>query len=373
MASVQRRGKNQYLCRWREHPGAPERSRMFRLEREAKNFRDQVAADIARGSYVDPTKGRKILFGEYAEEWFKVQPWRGATYSKQYTNYQNHIAPQYASRPIGQIKTSELRSWATGLSKLDSVDKAEPLAVTTRRAILALLSSIMMAAVEDQVIGRNPASAVRLPTPDSALLVPLTVDQVRELAAAAPKRLSAAVILAAATGLRQGELFGLTEDRIHWLKREISIDRQLITPNKGQVSFGPPKSKRSVRDVPVADHAIEAIAQHVERYGYGTDGLLFTNSSMNPWRRNAAGATFKKFTTSAGLDVSGWHALRHHAASIFIAQGLSVTAVAATLGHSPEECLRTYAHWWPNEGEQIRAAMTRAWADPETPTLSAVK
>ena len=58
---------------------------------------------------------------------------------------------------------------------------------------------------------------------------------------------------------------------------------------------------------------------------------------------------------------AGWHALRHHCASVLIAQGLSVTAVAAVLGHSPGECLRTYAAWWPSENDVIRTAHERAW------------
>ena len=47
-----------------------------------------------------------------------------------------------------------------------------------------------------------------------------------------------------------------------------------------------------------------------------------------------------------------------------------MTGVAATLGHSPAECLATYAGWWPNEHEQIRAAMARASAAGELPAAS---
>ena len=79
-----------------------------------------------------------------------------------------------------------------------------------------------------------------------------------------------------------------------------------------------------------------------------------------PWRRYRAGAAMQFAARTVGVE-SGWHALRHHAASVLIAQGLSVTAVAAVLGHSPAECLSTYAAWWPNEDESIRSAFSRAW------------
>lgn len=196
------------------------------------------------------------------------------------------------------------------------------------------------------------------------MLVPLTVAEVRALAAAAPPELEAAVVVGACTGLRQGELFGLTGDRVAWLKRELVVDRQLVTPTKGKPTFGPCKTSRSVRTVPVVDHALGVLAQHVERFGPGDDGLVFHRHGQ-PWPRNRAGEAFRRMAKRAGVEASGWHALRHHAASVLIAQGLGVTAVAATLGHSPAECLATYAGWWPNEHEQIRAAVARAWSGGE--------
>ncbi len=159
-------------------------------------------------------------------------------------------------------------------------------------------------------------------------------------------------------------MFGITEDRVQWVGREITIDRQLITPNKCELHFGPPKSKRSVRDVPVADHAMKGLAEHVEQFGFGPDGFLFTNSGDRPWRRSTAAAAFSRMSKEAKVDAKGWHDLRHHAASVLIDGGLSVTAVASVLGHSPVECLKTYAHWWPNVLEEIRAAVAQAWAKP---------
>ena len=183
-----------------------------------------------------------------------------------------------------------------------------------------------------------------------------------------------AVVLASATGLRQGELFGITESKIQWVGREIRIDQQLISDNDGSIRFGPPKSKRSVRDVPVADHAMKALADHVERYGFGPDGLLFRSTKDTPVRRNTASTSFRRIAEAAEVEASGWHSLRHHAASVLINGGLSVTAVAAVLGHSPAECLKTYAHWWPGENEKIRTAVAQAWAVADSSrTLRVVK
>ena len=49
----------------------------------------------------------------------------------------------------------------------------------------------------------------------------------------------ALVHLAAAPGMRQSEVFGLTADRVNFLRRELTVDRQLIRQDGG-LAFGPP-------------------------------------------------------------------------------------------------------------------------------------
>jgi integrase len=281
---------------------------------------------------------------------------RDSSRERQASVYRCHLAPAFADRPIGSLRPSELQAWATPAN----------LAHTTVEGVVQLIRAILAAAVTDRLLARSPAESIKLHRSEGEHVAPLTVDEVRRLASAAPAELEAAVLFAASTGLRQGELFGLTGDRVAWLKRDVVIDRQLVTPTRGEPFLGPCKTKRSVRTVPVADHAVEVLARHVERFGLSDDGFMFHRNGRS-WPRNRAADAFGVIKSAAGIEASGWHALRHHAASVLIAQGLGVTAVAATLGHSPEECLRTYAAWWPSEHEQIRAAVARAWSQVEAP------
>ena len=87
--------------------------------------------------------------------------------------------------------------------------------------------------------------------------------------------------------------------------------------------------------MPLADRAGEVLSERNAHFGIGEGGLNFHRGGQ-PWRRNRAADAMRR----AG---GNWHALRHPCASVPIAQGLSVTAVAAVLGHSPAECLSTYA------------------------------
>ena len=77
--------------------------------------------------------------------------------------------------------------------------------------------------------------------------MPLSLEAVEALTDAMPDRYRALVTLAAGTGLRQGEAFGLTVDRIDFLRRQLTVDRQLVTMPDRAPYLTPPETAASVR------------------------------------------------------------------------------------------------------------------------------
>lgn len=173
-----------------------------------------------------------------------------------------------------------------------------------------------------------------------------------------PGRYQALVVLAAGTGLRQGECFGLTVDRVDFLRRTITVDRQLILPATGPPQFGPPKTAASVRTVPLPKVVRESLAAHLERWPTDSDALIFTNERCCPLRRNRFGEIWRATVSRANLNGLRFHDLRHFYASLLIRHGESVKVVQARLGHaSASETLDTYSHLWPDNAERTRAAV----------------
>jgi integrase len=164
---------------------------------------------------------------------------------------------------------------------------------------------------------------------------------------------------------RHPELRGLTLDRINFLRRTVTIDRQLDPKTKAGVAvWGPPKTQASYRVVPLAKSVADLISAHLARFPVGEDGLVFTNTEGRPILGPTYGEAFRKATRSLGVDVTS-HDLRHYAASMLIASGSSVKAVQSFLGHqNAAETLDTYSHLWPDD-ERIRDAVDRAFGDPE--------
>ncbi len=175
-----------------------------------------------------------------------------------------------------------------------------------------IFAAILNTAVDDRLLARSPAIGVRLPRQARDEVQPPTVDHVEALIDVMPDRYKALIFLADGTGLRQGECrFGLTVDRVDFLRRTITVDRQLILAGTGRPEFGPPKTAASVRTVALPRVLSEALAAHLERWPVGTDGLIFTNERGDPLRRNRFGEILRATVSQAGLDGLRFHDLRH--------------------------------------------------------------
>jgi integrase len=103
----------------------------------------------------------------------------------------------------------------------------------------------------------------------------MTAAEVRRFALGAAEHVRAAVLLAAGTGLRQGELFGLVVDRVDLGRRELRVDQQLWTPKSGPAVLAPPKTRNSYRTGAMSQLLADGLAAHLERFGARDDGLVF--------------------------------------------------------------------------------------------------
>lgn len=351
MSSIRKVGDRKYEARWRTPEGGDRRKR-FPTKGEATAHLAIVDAELVRGTYVDAAAG-KVTFGDYAREWQSVQVHhRPGTTSSLNSHLHRHILPTFGDRPIGAIRTTEVRAWVKMLTQV-------PLAASTVEGIYRHLASIFLAAVADQVIAASPCVDVKLPKIDRAPVQPLSTETVHALIAAMPDRYRALVVLGAGTGLRSGEAFGVTVDRIDFLRRRLRVDRQVVLlPGTGP-SFGPPKTDASYRTVPLPDVVLDALSSHIATYGEGPDRLVFTNDDGAMIRRTRFTEVWQPAASSVGIPSgTGFHALRHYYASLLIRHGESVKVVQSRLGHATaQETLDTYAHLWPDSEDTTRSAI----------------
>ena len=315
-----------------------------------RRFLDGVRGDLARGVYIDPA-GARALFQEYAESWRMAQVHRPSTAAQAETYLRLHAYPTLGKRPIGAVLRSEVQAWVKSLSAT--------LAPGSVELVYRWVSTIFKAAVGDRLIAASPCVRIALPKRAATKVVPLSVSEVESLADAVPARYRALIVFAAGMGLRQGECFGLTVDRVDFLRRAVRVDRQLVVVRAGVPEFGPPKSMAGFRTVPMPAAVSAVLAEHLARYGSGPSGVVFTNTMGNPLWRSAVNEMWHRAGRRSGLPTwATFHDLRHFYASLLIAHGCSVKAVQSRLGHqSAMETLDTYGHLWPDSDDETRVAV----------------
>jgi len=334
VGNIAKRNNGKWLARYRDDMGQ-ERSKQFDRKADGQRWLAEITTSMATGTYVDPAGG-KLTFRE---------PTSLANYE---ATLRLNVYPRIGGRPLAAIRPTEIAGMIAWM-------REKPLAPRTIRVAMAVTSSVFKAAMLDRRIAVNPCAGVKLPEVHKPRLDILTTEQVLALTDAVPPEWRAALVLGAGTGVRAGEMAGLTVDRVNFLRRQVTIDRQLLALPKREPFLAPPKTKASVRNIPAPQVVIDALAEHLERFGTHDDGLFFEPM----FRSLFSSRVWRPAVKAAGVPATtSYHDLRHYYASLLIRHGESVKTVQARLGHSSAVItLDTYTGLWPDSEDQTRAAV----------------
>lgn len=357
--------------------GGTEESKSFATKADADAFAVTVARAELTGEQID-RKSRQTV-AELALEVARSRPISVDTLARLETVIRNDIAPTALGKMAPrQVQQHHVQAWVT--------DRAKILARSTLLAEYTFVRSVFVAAVRRRLISRTPCEGVVLPEDRTPEVVPLEVEQVQALAAAVAPHVRAMVIAQATLGLRIGELIALTDRSVR--PGEVRITHQLgYATRKAQLV--PPKTRHSVRTVPMPTVCAQALAAHMAAYPPRARGLLFTTRDGLPWRRDAYGKALRRGIEAVNRAAEARlaeiragssepelpsipaettsHDLRHHYASVLLRFGISMIEVARRLGHANAALVaKTYGHMMRNREAATRAAVDGAWsAEPE--------
>lgn len=132
-----------------------------------------------------------------------------------------HVCPAIGAHQLGALRRSDIQGLVAGMVSCGYKPK-------TIENIVRLVRAVLNAAVEDGIIATSPHRKVTRPPVEHRHVVPLPLDGVSRAADAISPRMRGLVLLSVGTGLRQGEALGLTVDRVNLLRREMTVDRQLV-------------------------------------------------------------------------------------------------------------------------------------------------
>lgn len=362
--SITRRGKGSWRIKYEKgrDPESGNRLIGYKTVRGKKSDAQQeltrILQSLDSGSYVDPTAK---TVSEYLRDWldnYARHAVSGNTFERYEGIVTKHLIPALGHIRLVDLKPLAIQAYYTEALQSGRRDGAGGLLPITVRHHHRVLFEALRQAVKWRLLAINPAETVDAPRADQKEIEILDAAELTVvLKTAKPTRSYPAILLAATTGMRRGEVLGL-----RW--KDIDLDKAVLNVNhtleetKAGLRLKEPKSRTSRRNIALPELTVRQLRQHraqqsQERLqlGLGRDdkGYVFANLEGGPIRPRNLTKEFSRIVTRAGVRKVSLHSLRHSHASALLRDGVHVKVVSERLGHSNISItLQVYAHVMPS-------------------------
>lgn len=287
----------------------------------------------------------KLTVRNVAEQWLSAAKLRVKQSS--YSNYANivakHILPILGGEYYSGLTTQKLNNFIHNKLQYGRLDGKGGLSTKTVRDIMRVYHSIEQYAVQEYGI---KSTHFTMPKVEKKQLDVLNTAERKKLEQYLLNNLTntnLAILLSLFTGLRVGELCGLTWDDIDFTTGTLFVRRTVQRINKvgaSEVIIGSPKSKTSVRTVPIPVFLMEILLKMKK------DGKIFMISgTLKPTEPRTMQYRFKAILQECQVRSIPFHLLRHTYATICIANGFDPKTLSELLGHADASItLNRYVH-----------------------------
>lgn len=342
----------------------------FGTLKEAKELHGRVTSERSRGTLIVP---RKLTVTQYLDEWFEgaTRNARPSTISS-YKGALDPVRKCLGARKLQELSKADVEglvSWMLTEGRRRGGKAGTGLGPRSVQLTLGRLTAALDVALEEGLIVRNVAKLVTAPTYVPAERAAWTAEQVKTFKAKTSATRLYVCWLLAFYGLRRGEMCGLTWDDLNIQAKEVRVailrTRTLV---EGRIVEGPPKTKSSIRTLPVPD--VELVAalrrlkttQAAERLAageaYEDRGHLVVDELGLPVHPEWLSEEFERERKRAGLARIVLHGTRHTSATLLDEEGVPESDNALWHGHALGGRVSTtrkhYIH--PDVERRLRAA-----------------
>lgn len=281
-----------------------------------------------------PTTGKTHTVSSWIDLWLEdhIKPNREVkTYQFYKLMADKRIKPYLGIMELNKVTPTDVSRMFKSIEK----DKATP---NTIAAVRRTLRAAYGVAMKYGHVNDNPVSKTFATKVKREPKVYFDADQVKKLLEALKgSPIENLVKFTLATGMRIGEVTGITWDSVDLKQKTVLVRNQLQRINK-ELVLKPLKTEKSVRTMPLVGHSLDAVESEKLRQGaiqdVNTLNLVFTNPWGRPFDPKYVNDQLHDALEKAKLPKTGMHSLRHSAATFMLMAGLNLHQVSRYLGHS---------------------------------------
>ena len=322
-------------------------------QKEVRQKLAQITAAIDNGTYIAP---RKMTVGQWLDIWTAeyLNHVRPRTVEAYQCQIKNHIRPALGAIRLEELNAHTVQSFYNGLGKPQG-DKPG-LSAKSIKNVHGILHKAIQQAVTVGYLKFNPADACTLPRVERKELKPLDEDATaRFIEAVKGHRYETVFLVTLFTGMREGEVLGLTWDCVDFDRGTVTINKQLQkTTGGGSVYILSPTKNGRGRVIAPAPFVMGLLREQQRRQAewklkagpaWEDSGLVFTNEAGGHLSHHTVYHNFKMVVASIGMPEVRFHDLRHSFAVASIRSGDDIKTVQGNLGHATAAfTLDVYGH-----------------------------
>ena len=337
---------------------------------ETQDKLDDLKYQLKHGIYI---ARKDIYLTEWIEEWLEdyVKAHKKiGTYTTYKDLYHSAIRPEIALLRLQDITVDTVEQIYKRIKKKREYSKA------SMETIAVIIKGSLLRAERKQLINSNPAKAAELPIiancneEDKKQRIALTREQ-QELFMECAKGsyLYNLFYVLLRTGMRVGEALALKYTDIDKKNNQLHISRTLKYV-EGKFVEDTPKSKTSIRDIPLTDNLIKVLDAQRNYWGFKIDRIdryLFCDDEGKPLYRGRVQTQINRAIRKAREIDKTFpdftpHTFRHTFATRAIEEGMETQVLKTILGHgSYAMTMDLYAHVLPDKKQEAMKLIENAF------------
>jgi integrase len=349
-----------------------ERRQVWRSGYKTKNAAQKaMRALLGRADTGRDPLPQEMIVRDWVEHWLtsdRVRDLRPHTRHRYRQVLADYLLPDLGAMRLLDVRPRHIRA------ALDRMTE-QGLSGRTRNETRNIASTLFRAAVEDELLEVNPATAVRAKPHKRRELVTPTTEELAKLVGAANDTVWAMPIaLAAYLGLRRSEVLGLQWRDVDVESATLRVQRGLQrvrTGERAELVFLPTKTANSARTIELGENLVERLRRHrtaqtQRRLLLGAAwvdvDLVCDRGDGGPLHPDSLSKAFVRIARSAGLSERvRLHDVRHAVATSMLADGVDMKLASAVLGHSSANFTRDqYVHVLKGMTREATNAIDRA-------------